>query len=531
MNVDLVFVNGTIRPLSSRGRNASGVAVVWDRIIEISDDATIAQYVGPDTQVVDLNGRTVLPGFNEAHCHPLIYGQSKLLWRNLRPEVVDDLDDVLGIIGEEAERLPVGHWIRGRGFDPASLPPNFAVTRYDLDRVAPHHPVCITRLGGHVIVGNSRALEKAGITQDTPDPPGGKIDRATSGEPTGVLREAAQALLYDVIPPPSLEEAERCLQAAAEDYLAAGITSIQNAGTVALDLEAFLHLHRRGDLPLRVYLMIKEELLDSLLAAGLHTGFGDKFLRIGPLKIFLDGGIGAHTAAMSEPYVDDADNRGILWKEQDELDRLVERAHRAGFQIATHAIGDRAISSVLTAYQRALSAQPRPNHRHRIEHCELCTPDLIERVARLGILAVPQPIFLAEMGRTYIDNLGPKRAHQLFPLRDLLDAGVTLAGSSDSPVSSFLPLEGVQAAVMRRDPEGDVIGPGQQISVTEALQMYTSGGAYVSFEERQKGSLVPGKLADLVVLDRDPFQTPFDELATIQVEMTVVGGEIVYQKE
>jgi hypothetical protein len=234
---------------------------------------------------------------------------------------------------------------------------------------------------------------------------------------------------------------------------------------------------------------------------------------------------------MSEPYVDDADNRGILWKEQDELDRLVERAHRAGFQIATHAIGDRAISSVLTAYQRALSAQPRPNHRHRIEHCELCTPDLIERVARLGILAVPQPIFLAEMGRTYIDNLGPKRAHQLFPLRDLLDAGVTLAGSSDSPVSSFLPLEGVQAAVMRRDPEGDVIGPGQQISVTEALQMYTSGGAYVSFEERQKGSLVPGKLADLVVLDRDPFQTPFDELATIQVEMTVVGGEIVYQKE
>jgi hypothetical protein len=277
-------------------------------------------------------------------------------------------------------------------------------------------------------------------------------------------------------------------------------------------------------------MMIKEELLESVIGAGLQTGFGDEFLRIGPLKIFLDGGIGAGTAAMSEPYVGEEHNRGILWLEQEQLDRQVERAHRASLQVAIHAIGDRAISSALTAYRRALAAKPSVNHRHRIEHCELVTADLLEQIAELKILAVPQPIFLAEMGHTYLENLGPKRAHKLFPLRNLLNAGVPLAGSSDSPVSSFRPLEGVQAAVMRGKSNSDVIGPGQRISVAEALKIYTSGGAYASFEETQKGSLVPGTLADLVVLDRDPFHVPPEELSTIEVDMTIVGGKVMYRR-
>ena len=530
MYADLVLVNGTIRALDGKGGRASSLAVVRDRIVEVSADTTLEDWVGPQTRVVNLGGRTVLPGFNEAHCHVFIYGQSKLLWRNLRPDVVDHLDDVLAIVREEAERLPPGRWIRGRGFDLDALPPRFAITRHDLDPMSPDHPVCLTRLGGHLIVGNSYALRVAGITRDTPDPLGGQIDRDATGEPTGVFREAAQPLLYDAIPPPSLDDTKRCLLAAAEDYLAAGITSVQNAGTVALDMKAFQHLHREGHLPLRVYLMVKLELFDSLVAAGVHTGLGDDFLRIGPLKIFLDGSIGAHTAAMCEPYLGDPDNRGILWLEQEELNEKVAQAHDAGFQIAIHAIGDRAIDSALTAYERALRATPNPNHRHRIEHCELCTGPLLDRVAQLGALAVPQPIFLADMGSAFFKHLGAERAHQLFPLRSLMDRGVVLAGSSDSPVASCNPLEGVQTAVTRRMPNGDVIGPGEQLSVAEALRMYTWGGAYASFDEKKKGSIAPGQLADLVVLDRDPFEVSPDQLETIQVDVTIAGGRVAYER-
>jgi len=530
VQADLVFVNGVVHPLGGSKAVASGLAVAWNRIAAVGDSAEMRDWIGSRTRIIDLGGRVLLPGFNEAHCHVFVYGQSKRLWRNLRPDIVHSLDDVLAIVRDEARRLPMERWIRGRGFDPARLPPRFEITRADLDAAAPHHPVCLTRLGGHVIVGNSRALALAGITRDTTDPPGGKLDRDPGGEPTGVLREAAQALLYDVIPPPTLEETKTCLSHAAQDYLAAGITSVQNAGTVALDLEGFQHLYREGELPLRVYLMVKVELLDHLIAAGIHTGFGDDFLRVGPLKIFLDGGIGAHTAALDEPYRDDPENRGILWLEQESLDRLVARAHRAGFQIATHAIGDRAIRSVLDAYERALVQWPRENHRHRIEHCELCTGDLLDRVARLDVIAVPQPIFLAEMGHTYLVSLGEARAHRIFPLRTLLDAQVPLAGSSDSPVSSYRPLDGIQAAITRRAASGDTLGPGEELAVRQALHIYTTGGAYASFEEGTKGALIPGYLADLVVLDRDPLQVPPGELSTIEVDMTIVDGEVRYEK-
>jgi len=530
MHADLVFLNGQVITIDDSTPRAEAVAVIRDRIALVGDNDAVRDTVGPHTKVIDLTGRVLLPGFNDAHCHIVLYGLSRL-WINCRAEVIENLDALLVKVKEASAQCKPGHWIRGRGYEDTRLPPNYALTRHDLDQVSPNHPVYLERVCGHVIVVNSRALVLAGITRETPDPPGGEIDRDADGKPTGVLRETARDLIRDILPIPTQKELEAAIFRGMQDYLTAGITSVQNAGTHASEFRAFQSLHRRNRLPVRAYLMIAPEVMEHLIEAGLRTGFGDDRLKIGPLKIFTDGGIGACTAAMREPYTKDPENRGILWMEQEELNGLVERAHSAGFQIGSHAIGDRAIESVLDAYERVLTPCPRADHRYRIEHCGSPFGELLDRIVKMGVLPVPQPIFLNEGGDPYIKNLGAERAHQLYPLRDFLDAGLPISGSSDSPVSSFSPLKGIQTAVTRRTWDGQTLGPGQETTLTEALRMYTLNGAYASFEEHIKGSIKVGKLADFVVLEQDPFQSPLDELSDINVDMTIVGGEIVYQKQ
>jgi len=262
----------------------------------------------------------------------------------------------------------------------------------------------------------------------------------------------------------------------------------------------------------------------------MKSGFGDDWLRIGPLKILLDGGIGACTAAMSEPYAKPPENRGILWMEQPELNALVQRAFDADFQVAVHAIGDRAIETVLTAFELVLSGTPLSDHHFRIEHLSLPLGDQLERVARLGLFITSQPIFVKEAGDSYLTNLGEDKANQALPFKRLIDANIPLAGSSDSPVSCYEPMQGIQAAVTRRTAGGVVLGPDQKLSVKKALRMYTLGGAWASREQDIKGTIVEGKLADMVVLARDPYQTPPDELGSIDVDMTILNGKIVYRK-
>ncbi|MFZ5918035.1 MAG: amidohydrolase [Chloroflexota bacterium] len=530
MHTDLVFLNGQVITMGPTTPRAEAVAVVHDRIALVGSDADVRDTIGPETQIIDLKGRALLPGFIDAHCHIVLYGLSRL-WLNCRAEVIKDLDELLALVKKAADELEPGQWIRSRGYEDTRLPPRYALTRHDLDKAAPQHPVYLERVCGHVIVVNSRALELAGITRETPDPPGGEIERDQNGEPTGLLRETAREPIRQILPPPTQEELEAAIVRASEDYLAAGITSIQNAGTSAPELKAFQSLHSRGELPLRAYLMVSTEIVDHLIAAGLRTGLGDNRLKIGPLKIFMDGGIGACTAAMRQPYAKDPNNRGILWMEPDELNDLVERAHLAGFQIGTHAIGDWAIEVVLDAYERALTRWPRADHRYRIEHCGSPFAELLGRIVELDVLPVPQPIFLNEGGDPYISNLGHERAHQLYPLRSFLDAGLPISGSSDSPVSSYVPLKGIQTAVTRHTWDGQVLGPGQEISLQEALRMYTLNGAYASFEETSKGSIEVGKLADFAILERDPFLVAPDELVDINVDMTVVGGRIAYRRE
>lgn len=529
MNADLIFTNGNVLTMDSCCPFASAV-VVHDGIIRHvgSDDKALAAS-GPGTQCIDLQGRALIPGFNDAHCHATHYGRS-MLHVDCRPGVVTHLDELVKAVQARTEVLEPGRWIEGRGFDETRLPPRFSLTRDDIDPVTPHHPVCLTRACGHVLVANSRALELANIGATTPDPPGGQIDRDGHGEPTGVLRETALDLIYSIIPPLSPAEAESALLSAAGEYLAAGITSIQEAGATAADVGTFLRLWSRGALPLRTYLLVKPEVMDFCAQAGLLTGFGDHRLRVGALKIMLDGGIGACTAATSRPYQGQPQNRGILWIGQEELDHLVSRAHAAGFQVATHAIGDAAIRSVLAAYRSALARHPRPDHRLRIEHFSLPLDDLVAQAVHMGVVIVTQPIFVHDAGRAYVANLGGERAHQALPLRRLLDSGVPVAASSDSPVASYVPMHGVQAAVTRRTHTGDLLGEEQSLTVEQALSIYTLGGAYASFQEGVKGSISPGKLADLVVLESDPRTVEPDSLGAVAVDLTLVGGQIVYRR-
>lgn len=526
---DLVFISGRVITIDERLPRASAVALEGDRILVVGDDAAVRETVGSHTQVVDLKGRALLPGFHDAHCHPDLFGRS-LLQIDCRPQTVSRLEEIVAGVKAEASRLPAGQWIRGGGYDELQLPPNYAITRYDLDPVSADHPVCLSRACHHAITVNSRALALAGITRETPDPPGGQIDRDANGEPTGVLRETALDLVYNAIPLETAEETESAILRAGQKYLAAGITSVQDASVDAKGLGAYLRLHQKAALPLRVNMMVNPPVLDFLLEAELPTGTGDEWLRVGPLKIFMDGGIGARTAAQSQPYENEPDNRGILWMEREALDALVERAYRGGFQIATHAIGDRAIRMVLDAYRRVLAQWPRPDHRLRIEHCSMPLGDLVERVAELGVLVVTQPIFVAGALGTYTQNLGPERMDHVLPFRRFLDARIPLAGSSDSPVASYVPLEGIQAAVTPRASAGGGVSTQHVISLAEALRMFTLGGAYASFEESNKGSVTEGKLADLVVLDQDPFTVPAGELSSIAVELTVLGGKIAYQR-
>lgn len=529
MQADLVFLNGRIETMNRAQPQAEALAVCGDKITLVGDAETIKAEIGRTTRVVDLQGRALLPGFVDAHCHTAMYGESRT-FLSLRPDDVASLDELLEKVRQAAAERPASSWIRGRGWDDTRLPPNYALTRNDLDRAAPDHPVFLSRVCGHAIVANSRALALAGVTRETPDPPGGSIARDERGEPTGILTETAIYQVYEAIPPATMSDTMSHIKAASQDYLAAGITSVHDAGIDAEGLAAYQALHERGELPLRVYMMVQEKLLDSLIAAGMHTGFGDEWLRVGCLKLLQDGSMGARTAAMLQPYKDQADNYGILWMEQAALDEVVDRAHAAGFQVAVHAIGDRAITSVLDAFEAALRRRPRTDHRHRIEHCEVAIDGLIDRIQSLGVLPSVQPIFMAEFALAYIGNLGGERAHRIYPFPEYLGRGMALAGGSDSPVSSFAPMHGVAASVTRKAWDGRELGPGQGIPVAEALRMHTWGGAFFSFEEGLKGKLAPGMLADLVVLGRDPFTAPADELAAIPVHMTVVGGRVAYER-
>ncbi len=531
MPAETVFRNGIVITIDEKQPSASAIAVRNGRIISVGDDQQIADEIGPNTRVIDLDGRTLMPGINDNHCHPMGFGAS-LGWIDATSKSVSTLSDLLNQFRDETATVERGRWVRGWGYDHTRLDVHRHPTRWELDAVTAGHPALLTRTCGHMSVANSAALELAGITRDTPDPTGGEIDRGEHGEPTGLLREQAQRLVTHQIPEETVDDIQRALVAAGQKFLSMGITSVAEASVSSADqMQAYQNLRTENALPVRSYLMMMiNSTLDPLGKLGLRTGFGDEWLRIGPAKVFQDGSGGGRTAAMYRHYPDQPDNFGITIYTQEQLDEKFTAAAKAGFQGAAHAVGEKAIDMIITAYERALTAYPQSDARWRIEHCGMMTPRLLARMRALNLLAIPQPGFVYYLGDSYIENFTEDALDISYPARSWFDLGIIAVGSSDTPVTPADPWINIRAAVTRMTQDGKLMGSGQAVTIDEALRMFTLHGAIGSFEEKIKGSITPGKLADVIVIDRDPRSVDPGDLHTIQNDMTMVDGRIVFER-
>ncbi len=528
---DLIFTGGRVHTVNAANDVAPALAVGGGCVLAAGSDADVRALAGPGARVVELRGRSLLPGFIDAHCHLPGIGMA-MASIDCKAPGMQSIRALQEAVRARAAGQPPGAWIRGRGYDQSRLADKRHPNRLDWDVVAPEHPVIFTRTCGHISSVNSRALALAGITDATPDPAGGRYDRE-GGRHLGVAYETAQTPLQ-VAALPSADEFRRALGRADQAYIEAGGTSVHDAGGfVGPAFVPGQDLAVGGGLRVRIYAFAtvnsRRHPLMGLLGTGVHTGLGDQRLRLGAFKVMTDGSSSGPTAATREPYTSNCQDHGILYWDQEDLDDLLGQAHRQGFQCTVHAVGDRAIEQTLNAMARAQREAPRQGLRHRIEHCGICPPDLRARVHAQHILPIMQPAFFWEFGDGYIANYGQQRADTMFPARSLIAAGVPVAGSSDAPVTHWAPLFGIEQALTRATSDGQVCGADERVDLTTAIRMHTINGAFASFEETTKGSLEPGKLADLVVLGDDIARVPVKELRHLPVAMTVVGGEVVHE--
>jgi predicted amidohydrolase YtcJ len=489
---------------------------------------------GPETQTIDLNGRSLLPGFIDAHCHAGDYGPAKFNIL-IRPERTRSIGELKQEILKRAAKTPKGGWVLGRGYDNTKFEEKRHPTRWDFDEAAPEHKVFILRTCGHLGVLNSAGLSEFGIRKGSPDPPGGKIERDDQGEPTGLLYE--QALVpVRMRTQPSYEEFVRGLPLMNEDFLRYGITSATDAsGRNSDQIQAFQKGVDEGLFQVRIYFQVRTSgaairVGEHYLQSGLVTGFGNEKLRLGSYKLMLDGAGGGGSAAMRQAYPGKPSDFGILHQTQEELDELVLKGQKAGYQIGVHAIGDRAVEMVLKSYAKAMKAFPRKDCRHRIEHCGFLDGRLMEQMREMGVVAALGLPFLYELGDSYITVFGQDRLQCVYPLRSLMERGIVAGLSSDAPVIDPNPLTGVYFAVTRKTPTGQTIAPHEAVTVLQAIRAYTLYGAYASFEENIKGSLEPGKLADLVILSDDILKVAPEKILGLKVDLTMVDGKVVYQR-
>jgi predicted amidohydrolase YtcJ len=538
MNVDQLLVNGRIYTMDAECPQASALAISGERILAVGDDPTMglgqrpSDLLAPGGKVLDLEGRCVLPGLTDSHIHFTWYA---LGMRHVDLVGATALEEVLALVAARARDTAPGEWIQGRGWDQERWPERRFPTAADLDSVAPEHAVMLRAKSGHALVANSRALSLAGITAETPDPPGGRIGRDAEGHPDGMLFEgSAMMLVADLVPPPALEETEEALQRAFPDAWRVGLTSIHDVdGSPAF--VAYQRLRARLELGLRVVKYLPLDTLDCALEVGLRAGLGDDWLRVGGVKIFTDGALGPCTAAMLTPYEgvgDRSGDTGVLTIDEDDLRQVVRKAVSGGLPLAVHAIGDRANRMTLDALADA-GGVGTSGLRHRIEHVQLLHPDDIDRLAPLNIVASMQPIH-ATQDYEMADRYWGDRCATAYAWRSLLNAGALLAFGSDCPVEDLNPFLGIHAAVTRRRSDGspgpEGWYPEQRLTVEEAVRAYTLGAAQAVGLEDRLGSLAPGKLADLVVLDRDIFACDPMEIAETQVLATMIGGKLVYER-
>ena len=524
---ELVIWNANIITVDPRRPRAQALAVRQGRFVAVGDDDSVSRLAGPNTRVLDLGGKTVLPGFIDAHIHVLNSG--------IRHVMAADCDlrsiaSIQAALREFAELTPAGQWVQGFKFDDTKTAEGRFLYRQDLDAVTTQHPLMVAHRAGHIFYLNSRALELAGFHNETPDPPGGQFGRdPTSGELNGVVYERAiEPVRFGLIPVETPEVRRQGLQRICQMLNQAGLTSVHDARVTRDEFVTYQEGKDSGELTLRVYALMRHPHFPSLRDAGIRTGLGDSQLRLGGIKMVADGAIATRTAYLSKPYEGTQDDYGFLVMTSEETEDQVMDIHRAGFQVCIHANGDRTIDMVLTAYEKAQAAFPRANARHRIEHCTLVNPDLLRRMKSLGCIATPFCTYVYHHGEK-MPFYGEDRLQWMFAQRSFLDYGITSTGATDYPPGPFEPLLGIQSCVTRTDSSGKLWGPNQKVSVKEALKIYTINGAYASFEESIKGSIEAGKLADLVVLGDDPTQVDPMGIKDIPVERTIVGGRTVFE--
>jgi predicted amidohydrolase YtcJ len=528
----LILTNGKIWTGNPAQPQAEAVACFDGRIVAAGAAAEIRAWAGPKTAVIDLGGKLVTPGFNDAHVHFYSGGAnlSRVQLRDAKSE-----DEFRERIRRFASTLPKGRWILGGEWDHESWSPARLPTRQLIDEAAGDHPVFVNRLDGHMSLANTLALELAGVTRNTPEPPGGAIVRDAAGEPAGVLKDAAQAAVENVMPAPSDEEITAAIRAAMRYAAENGVTSVQDVSAASQYLRVYQRLLQGGELTVRISGSQPLASWHRLASVGILANFGGPMLHIGGLKAFADGSLGSATALFFEPYTDDPSTSGLASDEMIPESKMLGQivgADRAGLQIAVHAIGDRANDLVLNFFEQAIASNGPRDRRFRIEHAQHLRPDDIPRFAKLGVIASMQPYHAIDDGRWADRRIGPERAKTAYAFRSLLDAGAVLAFGSDWDVAPMAPLLGIHAAATRRTLDGKHPGgwiPEQKITVAEALRAYTWGSAFAGFEEKMKGTIEPGKLADMVVLSRDILAIDPAEIADVKVAMTIVGGKVVYR--
>jgi predicted amidohydrolase YtcJ len=531
---DVIFLNGTVVTVDAQDRVCQGVAVAGNKILAVGTSEEMKALAGIQTQTIDLKGRSLVPGFIDAHCHAGNYGPVKF---NIvcSADVISSVEELKKEIRRRAAATPKGGWIIGRGYDNTKLKEKRHPTRWDFDEAAPEHKVFILRTCGHLGVVNSTALKEFGIQKGTPDPHGGRIDRDPTGEPTGLLYE--QALVpVRMATQPGYDDLLRGLKILNEDFLRYGITSATDASGRNMDeIRAFQKAVAEGWLQVRIYFQVRTSLPtinlgEHYLQSGLITGYGNEKLRLGSFKLMLDGAGGGGSAAMRQAYPGKPSDFGILHQTQEELDELVLKGQKAGYQIGVHAIGDRAVEMVLNSYAKAMKAFPRKDCRHRIEHCGFLDGPLMEQMREMGVVAALGLPFLYELGDSYITVFGQDRLQCVYPLGSLMKRGIIAPLSSDAPVIDPNPMHGIYFAVTRKTPTGQTIAPHEAVTVLQAIRAYTISGAYATFEENIKGSLEPGKLADLAVLSDDILKVPSEKILTLKVDLTLVDGKVVYRR-
>ncbi len=525
---DQIIHNANIITVDPNQPRAQAVAIFGDRILSVGSNEDVLKLATSFTSKIDMGGRTITPGFIDAHSHPASSGRRHLI----------DIDCSLGSIAEiqaEVAQLaittPPGEWIFGFKYDDTKTSEGRYINREDLDEVAPFHPVIINHRGGHTAFVNSMALHVSGINKNTPDPNGGHIDRdPNTGNPTGRILETATDLIKAERPELTEKMYIDGVHLISQMLAKAGITSIHDASGSIKDLEAYQKAYKLGALNTRIYNHIRGFQIYKMIDAGVRTGLGDKWVKVGPLKTAIDGSISERTARLSEPYIGSDGYQGLLTSTPEDLYEICRDAHNAGWQIGVHSNGDVGIDITLSVFERLQKENPKRDPRFRLEHCTVINDSLVERIRALGAIPCPFSTYVywhSEKMKFY----GAERLNSMFALRSFLDAGIMVTQTSDYPPGPYEPMMALQSSVTRIGYDGQLWGPKQKITVEEAIKVGTIHGAYASFEEHEKGSLESGKLADLVVLGADPTEVDPMTIINIPIHKTMVGGRWVYEAE